>query len=106
MKAKKPETVLRDRIRAVILSLAVIVKTNAQVGRTHRGGLGAGSADLMCCINGRWVELEVKMPDGKQSPIQRQHQVEVMQAGGVYAVVRSPEEALCVVMPLLLRKAS
>lgn len=65
--------------------------------RVIRYGLAVGSADLIVCARGRFVALEVKTPTGRQSEHQRQFEAHVKRAGGVYAVVRSVEEALAVI---------
>jgi len=53
-----------------------------------------GAPDIIGCYRGRWIGLEVKTPRGRQSAAQRNYQAAVERAGGVYALVRSPAEAL------------
>lgn len=80
-------------------------------GRRVVFGLGKGSADLVGCWQhspflacpqcacaipfgiGQYVELEIKTPDGQQSPEQVMRQALVTKRGGVYAVIRSVDEA-------------
>jgi hypothetical protein len=62
-------------------------------GRLVRFGL-KGSADVLGCYKGRFVALETKTPEGRQSPDQVKFQKWVERAGGIYAVVRGPGEAL------------
>jgi hypothetical protein len=64
-------------------------------------GAPAGTADLICCVGGRYLELEVKTPDGKQNKGQRQREANVKERGGAYRVVRSVDEARAVVAELL-----
>lgn len=64
-----------------------------------------GSADIRGCHTGRhragiYIEFEVKTPTGRQTPSQKKRQEVVTRAGGVYAVVRSLDEALAVVAAL------
>lgn len=61
--------------------------------RVIRYGLAVGSADLIVCVQGKFVALEVKKPGGRQSEHQKLWATHVERAGGVYAVVRSVQEA-------------
>lgn len=58
-----------------------------------RYGLAVGSADLIGCLDGRFVALEVKTPVGRASTEQRQWLDLVRRNGGFAAVVRSVAEA-------------
>jgi hypothetical protein len=66
-----------------------------RTGRAVRFGL-TGSGDILGSYHGRAVCLEVKTPEGKQRPDQRKFQLWWEAAGGIYAIVRTPEEALAV----------
>lgn len=68
-------------------------------GRTHRFGLGIGSADLVGVLapHGRLIALEIKTPVGRLRPEQRAWLEVVRAMGGFAAVVRSVEEALAAV---------
>lgn len=58
------------------------------------GGPGSkpGDPDLIACINGHFVGIEVKTPGGRQSPIQKKRESEITACGGRYVVVRKLEE--------------
>lgn len=56
-----------------------------------------GQADIQGCIDGLWVGLEVKTGTGRQRKAQANFQLAIEKAGGVYAVVRSVEEAVAVI---------
>lgn len=56
-------------------------------------GLETGSADLVGCLDGRFVALEVKRPGGVQSDEQIAWAERVRFNGGFYAVVKSVDEA-------------
>jgi len=58
----------------------------------------AGTADILGCVNGKFVAIEVKQVGNKQSEIQRLWQSKVESAGGLYAVVYSVGEAVELVM--------
>ena len=69
-----------------------------------RYGLGLGSADLVGCYKGRFVAIEVKRPaapgsrQGEQTPEQKAWQRAVEQAGGLYALARSVDDAVRLVV--------
>lgn len=50
-----------------------------------------GVPDILCCINGRFVGLEVKAEDGKPSPLQVRCVKLINEAGG-YARVVYPKD--------------
>lgn len=52
----------------------------------------AGTPDLIACINGRFVAIEVKQPGGVVSALQKAHIKLIEQAGGVAFVSYSLEE--------------
>lgn len=64
-------------------------------GVWHNGGLkdAHGMADLVGWVEGRWLEVEVKMPSGRQKLRQEQHQALVESHGGIYVLAKSPAEA-------------
>jgi hypothetical protein len=75
----------------------VLWRNNTGVAE-HRGarvryGLAVGSADLIGCLDGRFVALEVKAATGRASPEQRQWLDLVRRNGGFACVVRSVDEA-------------
>jgi hypothetical protein len=57
-------------------------------------GAEAGTADYLGAYRGTPVAIEVKTATGKQSPTQRDWAERWRAAGGVYALVRSYEEAV------------
>lgn len=59
-----------------------------------QGGPGSkpGDPDLIACINGRFIGIEVKTAGGRQSPIQRRRQEQIEQSNGIYKIVRNMEE--------------
>jgi len=60
-------------------------------------GLGKGSPDLIGCVNGRMVCLEVKTDDGKVSAAQAEWHLRWSAAGAHVEVVRSGSDALAAV---------
>lgn len=62
--------------------------------KTHGGMYGtAGIPDIIACVGGRFVALEVKQPGGKLSRLQEITLGKIRAAGGVAAMVTSVEEA-------------
>ena len=78
------------------------VKTAIRKFLTERGvywasiqnGAGAkpGDPDLVLCIRGRFVAIEVKSATGQQSAIQKVREAEITMNKGDYYVVRTLEE--------------
>lgn len=61
--------------------------------KTWGGGYGnAGKPDITGCLNGRRFELEVKVPGGKPTPLQKVTLEQWKEAGAIVAVVHSVEE--------------
>jgi len=52
----------------------------------------AGVPDLICCVNGRFIAIEVKAPNGRLSEIQKIHIQRIIEAGGIAIVAQSVEE--------------
>lgn len=64
----------------------------------------AGVPDLLCCVNGRFVAIEVKAERGRVSPLQEHHIGEIEKAGGVALVVRPSDwDYLCSLIERLER---
>lgn len=51
-----------------------------------------GIPDLLCCIRGRFVAVEVKTPEGKLSPLQERNLDRIANAGGVAITARSIDD--------------
>ena len=90
---------IQDEIRLALSDEPGLVLWRNNVGTAmHRGarvvyGLAVGSADLIGCLDGRFVALEVKTPTGRVSPDQRRWADLVRARGGFVATVRSVAEA-------------
>jgi hypothetical protein len=90
---------IQDEIRLALSDEPGLVLWRNNTGvAEHRGarvryGLAVGSADLIGCLDGRFVALEVKTPTGRASPQQRQWLDLVRRHGGFAAIVRSVEDA-------------
>ena len=87
-----PETLLVNKMRnaahAKYLDRLVMVKYHgSQFGE-------AGVSDLLCCIDGQFVAVEVKTPTGTVTVKQQAFGNRIMRAGGTFAVCRTVEEFL------------
>lgn len=51
----------------------------------------AGVPDLLCCVNGRFVGIEVKAENGRLSELQKYNLEEIRKAGGIAIVVKPSE---------------
>lgn len=52
----------------------------------------AGVPDIIACINGKFVGIEVKRPGGRVSELQKYHIEQIQKSGGVAFVATSVEE--------------
>lgn len=95
------EHVIQNKIRVALSPYAVIFRTNVGSGITYDGrhfctGLPKGFSDLFGFrkSDGRAVFIEVKAPNGKVSPEQKNFLKQMRSNGAAAGVCRSPEEAL------------
>lgn len=98
---------IQDAVRLALAEVPGLVLWRNNVGMaehwTPRGvqrtryGLAPGSADLIGCLNGRFVALEIKTPTGRLTPEQKTWLALVERHGGLTAVVRSADDALAAV---------
>ena len=51
----------------------------------------AGVPDLLCCLNGRFIAIEVKADKGKPSPLQI-HNIEKIRESGGIALIAYPKD--------------
>jgi hypothetical protein len=63
----------------------------------------SGIADIISCVNGRFVGIEVKRPGAKneQSEQQKIHQRNVMKSGGIYILADCLEDVTQIIEPIL-----
>lgn len=59
-----------------------------------QGGMGSkpGDPDMIACINGRYVAIEAKTPEGRMSDVQKLRRSQIERAGGIYVIVRSKDD--------------
>src|SRR5271170_8043058 len=95
-----PETRLRLKIRDKLQELWPA----AWIRKIHGSKFQhIGIMDYLCCFDGLFVGLEVKIPGGKATPAQLHEGRLLERAGGYFAVVTSPEEAIKAVREAMKR---
>ena len=57
----------------------------------------AGTPDLLCCVHGHFVAIEVKQPGEVPTVLQEFTLNNIRHAGGIAVVVSSPEQAVAAV---------
>lgn len=60
-----------------------------------------GVSDIICLAEGKVFFLEVKTKSGEQSIYQKAFEAKVRATGNIYAVVRSPQDALEIINPYM-----
>lgn len=70
-------------------------------GRTFRVGLTPGAPDLIGCVLGRYVALEVKTTTGKVTAKQARWHKRMRRVGAIVEVVRSVTDAVTVVRAVI-----
>lgn len=62
--------------------------------KEHGGIYGtSGIPDIIVCLDGRFIALEVKTPKGRTTPLQDASIRKILNSGGFACVVHSVEEA-------------
>lgn len=95
------ESQLQDAVRLELGKCreAVFWRNNCGVAEMRGGfkvrfGVGSpGGSDLIGVFRGRAIFVEIKTPTGRQSPEQKTFEQLVRGKGGIYAIVRSVDEA-------------
>lgn len=84
-----PEKKVETQIKNYLLSI------NAYFLKTVGGSVAAGTPDILACVNGIFVGIEVKRPTGgRVTALQKHHIKCIQQAGGIAFVASSKEEVI------------
>lgn len=67
-----------------------LVRYNGTQGHIHNAK--PGCPDVIALINGRFVGIELKSFAGRQSKEQKQAQERIEALGGIYRIIRMPED--------------
>lgn len=82
-----PEKKVENKIKNYLIGL------NGYLIKTIGGSVPAGTPDIIACVNGVFVGIEVKKPKGGVvSELQKHHIKMIEHAGGVAFVAKSVEE--------------
>ena len=82
----------KDIVAAILRLLKKLPRCFAW--KTHGGMYGtAGIPDVIACVDGRFVALEVKQPGGRPTALQTATIEKIRAAGGLADIVASAEQA-------------
>ena len=66
--------------------------------KEHGGPYGtSGVPDIICCYKGRFLGLEVKLPSGKLTELQKRAIAKINRAGGIACRVESAEDVRAII---------
>ena len=66
--------------------------------KEHGGPYGtSGVPDIICCYKGRFLGLEVKLPSGKLTELQKRAIEKINRAGGIACRVESVEDVRAII---------
>lgn len=89
----------RDIVRSILRYLKSVKGCFAW--KEHGGIHGtAGIPDIICCVHGRFVALEVKQPGGQLTALQRATIQRINETGGIARKVTSVEEVREIIQKL------
>ena len=90
------ESNIKDKVKKILNSYPLVTWYMPAASVYGRRGVG----DFVCCVNGRYLEIETKRPGGKQTPLQKVREQDVEKSSGLYMLV-SCDAALVVLKDLL-----
>lgn len=64
----------------------------------------SGTPDVICCLEGKFIALEIKTAKGRTSALQDVHIEQIKNSGGVAAIVRSVEDVKQIVQQNFLKE--
>lgn len=92
--ATKPESLRQRKIRAALREEF----PRLWDVKYHGGPFSqSGVPDVLICVEGMFVALEVKMPDEEPDQLQKMTMADIRRAGGIAESVETVEEAISVV---------
>ena len=75
--------------------------------KEHGGPYGtSGVPDIICCYKGRFLGLEVKLPSGKLTELQKRVIEKINRAGGIACRVESVDDVKAVIARVDLERRS
>ena len=80
--ASTPEKKVKDAVKKILK------EHGAYYFNPVTGGFGtSGVPDIVCCLDGRFIGIEVKAGSGKPTALQEKNLDEIMQKGGISILV-------------------
>lgn len=65
----------------------------------------AGIPDILACVNGRFVGIEVKSEEGKASELQKHQMKKIREAGGTAFIVKPSDfEGLKIILTAMIKR--
>ncbi len=91
-----------ERISSMGRSIDTSKQVTDVIGRTRTiggtkyipGNSTKGTADISSTIRGKSVKIEVKIGNDKQSAVQKQYQLTIERAGGIYMIAKNFDDFL------------
>lgn len=83
-----------DGVKVMRNAVGLVVPYARRGATPFKAGLGAGSADIIGLVDGRFFALEVKIPGGVVAEDQQKWLDEIREIGGYAVVVTSVQEAI------------
>ena len=94
---------LVDAIKKYLASLG----SDVFFWKEHGGPYGtSGVPDIICCYKGRFLGLEVKLPSGKLTELQKRAIEKINRAGGIACRVESVDDVQAVIARADLERRS
>jgi hypothetical protein len=99
----KSESTIRNEIMLALGARRNILVHRINVGKARAFddpsrvvdfGPPPGTADIICCIDGKFVAIEVKTTIGRQRPEQKNYEAAVGNRNGIYILARSVEDVV------------
>ena len=95
----------RDIVIAIKIYLASL-GSDGFFWKEHGGPYGtSGIPDIICCYKGRFLGLEVKLPSGKLSQLQKRALDKIDAAGGIARRVESVDDVKAVIAQVDLERS-
>ena len=93
---KTPEAIVSQKIDSYLKQIgAITLRTSAglvQIDARKFSMGAAGTSDRTCCVQGRFVAIEIKAEHGTPTPSQEKYLDRVRSVGGLTIVARSVED--------------
>jgi len=83
-----PEGAVKKKVRDYLKSIGAYQFSPVQMG------IGSPTLDILCCVGGKFIGIEVKAPGKVPTPRQRLTMAAIEEAGGIAIWSDSPEDII------------